>query len=237
MAMRLDKYISAQTDMTRSEARAAINGGRVTVNGAPATDPARHLDESADTATLDGRPLRFETQVHLMLNKPAGVVTATRDPRARTVLDLLPGDLAHWPVTPVGRLDRDTTGLLILTTDGQLAHRLISPRHHVEKEYIARVDGTLDSADVAAFAAGMELSDFTALPARLEIIAPDTARAILTEGKYHQVKRMFAARGKPVLELRRVRMGDILLDPELPPGGVRRLTDAEAATLYRAAGL
>ena len=237
MPMRLDKYLSSLTGLTRSQARAAIASGRVQVNGAFITDAGMRTDEARDVVALDGSALRFEAHLHLMLNKPAGVVTATRDAHARTVLDLVPEEYAHWQVTPVGRLDRDTTGLLLLTTDGQLAHRLISPRHHIDKEYIARVDGVLSGDDAAAFAAGMELDEFTALPAQLEIIAPDTARVVLTEGKYHQVKRMFAARGKPVLELKRVRMGSVLLDDALPPGGVRRLTQAEIDALYSAAGL
>ena len=235
--MRLDKYIAAAAGMSRSDVKAALSRGRVCVNGAPARDPALKIDEQAARVTLDGRELCFSLHTHVMLNKPAGVLTATEDRAQPTVMDLLPEELRPRGLTPIGRLDKDTTGLLLLSTDGQLAHRLISPRHHVDKEYLARVEGVLDADDVAAFAAGMELSDFTALPAALEIVQENLARVTLREGKYHQVKRMLAARGKPVLELRRVRMGAIALDESLAPGQARRLTAEEVAELYRCAGM
>lgn len=235
--MRLDKYVAALSGLSRSDVKAAIARGRVRVDGAPARDAARQIDERGARVELDGRLLVYKRHTHVMMHKPAGVLTATEDRAQPTVLDLLPEPLRARGMAPVGRLDKDTTGLLLLTTDGQLAHRLISPRHHVEKEYLARVAGALDEADVRAFEQGMQLSDFTALPAVLAIERPDLARVTLGEGKYHQVKRMFAARGKPVLELRRVRMGAIALDEELAPGESRELSAQERRELYRCAGM
>ncbi len=235
--MRLDKFISGLTGMSRKDVKAALSRGRVSVDGKPARDPASQVDERSACVTLDGRALIFRKHRHIMLNKPAGVLTATEDKRQRTVMDILPEELLARDLTPIGRLDKDTTGLLLLTTDGQLAHRLISPRHHVEKEYLARVDGELDASDIEAFAQGMQLSDFTAMPAQLQIVEPSLARVVLQEGKYHQVKRMLASRGKPVLELERVRMGAIELDRSLSRGDARALSDGEIAELYRSAGL
>lgn len=235
--MRLDRYISAITGLSRRDVKAALARGRVRVDGASVHDAAQQLDEHSARVELDGRLLEYRRHMHVMLNKPAGVLTATEDRTQPTVLDLLPEQLRVRGITPVGRLDKDTTGLLLLTTDGQLAHRLISPRHHVDKVYMARVDGALDESDVRAFAQGMVLSDFTALPAELAIVRPDLARVTLGEGKYHQVKRMFAARGKPVLELKRVRMGAIALDERLAPGESRELSADERRELYRCAGM
>ena len=237
MKMRLDRWLTTLGAGSRSEVKAWIRGGEAAVNGRIIRDSALSFDTERDVPALRGKTLDGRVMRHVMMYKPADVLTAARDPKQPTVMDLLPDVYRRIGCMPVGRLDKDTTGILIFTCDGEMGHRLLSPSRHVDKIYRALAEGKLGPETAEAFAAGMELSDFTALPARLEIIALDTARAILTEGKYHQVKRMFAARGKPVLELRRVRMGDILLDPELPPGGVRRLTDAEAATLYRAAGL
>ena len=173
-----------------------------------------------------------------MLHKPAGVLTATEDSRQRTVLDLLPPELRKRGLSPVGRLDKDTEGLLLLTDDGELAHRLLSPKYHVDKRYFARVDGLLDQADVDAFAAGMTLGDgLMCLPAGLEPLAEGTCIVTLREGKFHQVKRMLAARGAPVLYLKRLSMGPLTLDAELPIGGWRELTAEETASLRCVAGL
>lgn len=173
-----------------------------------------------------------------MLHKPAGVLTATEDSRQRTVLDLLPPELRKRGLSPVGRLDKDTEGLLLLTDDGELAHRLLSPKYHVDKRYFARVDGPLDQADVDAFAAGMTLGDgLMCLPAGLEPLAEGTCIVTLREGKFHQVKRMLAARGAPVLYLKRLSMGPLTLDAALPIGGWRELTAEETASLRCTAGL
>lgn len=234
--MRLDKLLSRLNVASRSACREVLRAGRVKIDGETARDPAASVPPGAEV-TLDGQRLDTRLNRFLMLNKPSGVLTAREDGRQETVMDLLPPVYETLSCMPVGRLDRDTAGLLLLTTDGELAHRLLSPARHVDKVYEARVEGTLDAGDVSAFAAGIPLKDFTALPALLEIIAPDRARVTVREGKYHQVKRMFGAVGKPVLELRRISFGPLTLDEALAPGEYRELTREEEAALYAAAGM
>lgn len=231
MRMRLDKFLSAQ-GLSRKQARAAIASGQVLVNGEVQGDPGFILDPISAQVLFQGRALGYRRHMHLMLHKPAGLLTATTDARQKTVMDLLPEELKRRALGPVGRLDKDVTGLLLLTDDGQLAHRLISPKWTVEKVYLARVEGALDAADIQAFQAGIALSDFTARPARLEILEPDLGRLTITEGKFHQVKRMFAARGKPVLRLHRESVGGVSLDPALECGKFRPLTAEEEGALY-----
>ena len=231
--MRLDKALSL-AGYTRSEAKALIARGRVCVAGETVRDSGKNV-QICDV-TLDGSPIDARQELYLMLHKPAGVVTATEDKRLPTVVSLLPESYRRRKIGPVGRLDRDVTGLVLLTTDGQLAHRLISPRWKAEKQYRARCEGALDEGDVAAFAAGLELSDFTAAPARLEILETgetSLADVILTEGKFHQVKRMFAAVGHPLISLQRLRIGCVTLDESLAPGEFRLLTEQEIAGLKR----
>ena len=235
--MRLDKALSL-AGHTRSEARRLIAQGRVQVSGAVVRDAGRNV--SSGDVMLDGAPIDAQEEIYLMLHKPAGVVTATEDKRLLTVVSLLPEIYQRRKIGPVGRLDRDVTGLVLLTTDGQLAHRLISPRWKAEKQYRARCKGALDESDVAAFAEGLALSDFTAAPARLEILESgerSLADVILTEGKFHQVKRMFAAVGHPLISLMRLRIGCVTLDESLAPGEYRPLTDAEIAGLKRMSDL
>ena len=235
--MRLDKAASL-AGLTRSEAKKAIAAGRVCVDGLPVSEPA--LQVEPERVSVDGAPLAAG-ELYLMLNKPAGVITATEDRGLPTVLDLLPEALRRRGPGPVGRLDRDVTGLVLLTTDGQLAHRLISPRRKAEKLYRARCEGRLTGADAQAFAGGLRLSDFTALPARLEILEAgedgSVADVTLTEGKFHQVKRMFAAVGHPLTSLQRLRIGCVTLDPALAPGQWRELTAAEIGGLREMCGL
>ena len=231
--MRLDKALSL-AGYTRSEAKALIARGRVCVAGETVRDSGKNV-QICDV-TLDGSPIDARQELYLMLHKPAGVVPATEDKRLPTVVSLLPESYRRRKIGPVGRLDRDVTGLVLLTTDGQLAHRLISPRWMAEQQYRARCEGALDEGDVAAFAAGLMLSDFTAAPARLEILEvgeTSLADVILTEGKFHQVKRMFAAVGHPLISLQRLRIGCVTLDESLAPGGFRLLTEQEIAGLKR----
>ena len=225
---RLDKLIAASGKATRSEAKIWIRSGRVTANGVPARSPEQKFDAAADVIAVDGTPLDRAGRRYIMMHKPAGVLSATEDREQRTVLDLLPEELRRQRLFPVGRLDKDVTGLLILTNDGALAHALTAPKKHVPKTYRAEVDGVLDEADAAAFAEGLVLADGARCrPAELELLAPGAARVTVYEGKYHQVKRMFAARGKPVTALHRERMGGLALDESLPPGGWRELTDKD----------
>ncbi|HLT57330.1 MAG TPA: pseudouridine synthase [Limnochordales bacterium] len=234
--VRLDRMLAHAGCGSRREVRQWIKQGRVTVNGKVERDPGRPVRPGVDAVAVDGQPLDPgpAAPVTLMLHKPRGVITATRDATARTVNDLLPPDLARR-VVPAGRLDKDTEGLLILTEDGALCHRLISPRHGVEKEYWVQVHGPLDPALAERFAAGIRLDDgYVTRPARLRVIkeaAPAEALVVLTEGRYHQVKRMFAAVGRRVLALRRVRVGGLRLDPALAPGAFRPLTPAEVQLL------
>jgi len=240
--MRLDKllcYLGAM--QSRGAAREAVRAGRVSVNGAAERDPGRVLDPGQTEAALDGRPLLYRRWRHVMLHKPAGVITAATDPRAATVMDLLPPLYAACGCMPAGRLDKDTEGLLLLTNDGALAHRVLSPKAGITKRYLAEVDGPLDAVDTLAFAQGLPLADFTALPATLTVLEsrPDGAQALceVREGKYHQVKRMFAARGRTVTYLKRLSIGPLALDGALAPGAYRELTSEEAGALYAAAGL
>ena len=234
--MRLDKLLSNLGVASRGGCRELLKAGRVQVDGQTVRDGAAQVSEKA-AVLLDGTALDTRLARHLMLFKPAGVLTAAEDGRQQTVMDLLPGVYRSCGCMPVGRLDKDTTGLLVLTTDGELAHRLIAPGRHVDKVYEAVVDGVLDEGDAAAFAAGIPLKDFTALPAKLEVLAENRARVTVQEGKYHQVKRMFGARGKPVLALHRASFGPLQLDETLCPGQFRELTGEETAALYAAAGM
>lgn len=225
---RLDKLLSDAGVASRKELKTMIRQGRIQVDGHTVTTPEEKFDETSVVVTVDGGTISSSEASYYMMNKPAGVVTATEDRTEKTVLDLLSPNFRRQGIFPVGRLDKDTTGLLLLTNDGAFAHRIISPRSHVQKCYIAKVDGIPDEEDVEAFRSGVTLKDgMVCLPAVLEIDGTDTCRVILEEGKYHQVKRMLAARGKPVLELRRVSIGGLFLDETLSPGGVRPLSEEE----------
>ena len=235
--IRLDRLLSQTGERTRSESSELIRVGLVTVEGLVVRDPAQKVDAAAQTVLLKGVPLSDTPFQYYLLHKPAGILTAARDRSAPTVMDLVPEALRRRDVLPVGRLDKDTTGLLLLTNDGELAHRLLSPRRHVWKTYLATVDGPLDENDVQAFAAGMALSDFTAKPAELTVLQSGETRSLarvrLSEGKYHQVKRMFGARGREVLSLHREAFGPLTLD--IDAGALRPLAASEIAALRVAA--
>jgi 16S rRNA pseudouridine516 synthase len=231
--MRLDGFLK-EAGLTRKRAKAAVAAGRVTVNGVSARDPGMKLSGAA-RVTVDGARVAAPGHKHIMLYKPAGYVTAREDARSRAAADLLPEALKR--LGPVGRLDKDATGLLILTSDGELAHRLITPGRGIEKRYRATVEGPLSDGDVQRMAAGIALKDFTCLPARLTILSESTAEVVVLEGKYHQVKRMFAALGHPVTALKRLSIGGVALDAALAPGEYRLLTDDETARLYALCGL
>ena len=234
--LRLDKIICDAGLASRSEARRMIADGRASVNGtAVKTADAKFDPETADIR-LDGVPVCAHALRYFMLNKPDGVLSATEDPAQKTVLDLLPPELRHLGLFPVGRLDKDTTGLLILSNDGALCHEATSPRHHVDKVYAFTVDGMLTQEDAEALAAGVELRDGTVCRSAQLTIDPDEptrGTLAISEGKYHQVKRMLAARGKHVLMLERLSMGGLTLDPALAPGACRELTETETALLLQ----
>ena len=228
---RLDKILSSTARWSRREVKELIREGRVTVNGLPAVSPEDKTDREADIR-VDGETVSCAQYTYLMLHKPAGLVSATQDPREPTVLSLLPEHMRNIGLFPAGRLDKDTVGLLLLTNDGALAHDLLAPKKHVDKIYLVRVEGVFDDADIAAFREGLTLADgYTCLPADLELLGPSEALATLHEGKYHQIKRMCAARGKPVVFLKRLTFGPLKLDESLEPGEWRELTAEEVEDL------
>ena len=241
--MRLDKLLTMLGEGTRTQVRDLIRAGRVTVDGAPVRDAGMQVDAQESSVAIGGRALCYKSVRHVMMNKPQGTLTAARDKKQKTVMDLLPPLYAAMDCMPAGRLDKDTEGLLVITSDGQLAHRIISPKHDVGKVYFARVDGPLGEADIAAFAAGLHIEDsdgeFDARPARLEILSSSPsqseARVRVTEGKYHQVKRMFSSRGVQVVYLKRLQIGALMLDPALAPGQWREMTEDEVALLEQEA--
>ena len=246
--MRLDKYLADMGAGTRSELKKEIRKGSVTVDGVVVKDAGFNVCASSNVK-YRGKAARYEEFVYYMLNKPAGVISASEDPYEETVIDLI-DEQKRRDLFPVGRLDRDTEGLLLITNDGALAHRLLSPKHHVDKTYFARVSGRLTSEDADAFVEGLILPDgLECLPAGLEVLEIISANeadrssedgssefmseALVTirEGKFHQIKRMFSALGKEVLYLKRLTMGTLTLDPSLAPGEYRRLTDEELQLL------
>ena len=235
---RLDKVIANRGVASRREVKALVRQGRVLVNGIPAAAPDMKVEAETAAITVDGVTLDSERHIYLLLHKPAGVLTATEDKRQPTVLNLIPQEWRRRDLAPVGRLDKDTEGLLLLTDDGELTHRLLSPKYHVDKVYYARVEGVPDKQDAAAFAEGLLLGDgLQCLPARLEPLGGGECLVTLREGKFHQVKRMLASRGKPVLYLKRLSMGPLRLEPELAAGQCRILTTDELSALRKVCGL
>ena len=243
MRMRLDRWLTTLGAGSRSEVKQWIRGGQVAVDGRIVSDPALSFDPAADRLILRGKPVDGRIVRHVMMNKPAGVLTAARDPKQPTVMDLLPPEYRSMGCMPVGRLDKDTTGILIFTCDGEMNHRLLSPGRHVDKCYRVIAEGRMGEQEIELFARGIHLGDFDAQPAKLEILRvagdPETtlAEVTISEGKFHQVKRMFAATGHEVLQLHRRSFGPLETDPALAEGEWRELTEEELRALRRAAGM
>ena len=235
--MRLDKFLVACAVGSRTEVKNFLKAGRVTVNGKKEKSAKLQIDEKIDEIRFDGQVLEYEEFVYYMMNKPQGIISATEDPKYRTVLDLLDDLARSKEVFPVGRLDIDTHGLLLLTNDGKLAHALLSPKRHVDKTYQAQVKGMMTQEDVETFAKGIPLKDFTCQPAKLELVSIDPEknqsqiRVTIAEGKFHQVKRMVAYCGKEVVDLQRLTMGTLVLDENLQRGEWRRLSKEELEIL------
>ena len=235
--MRLDKFLVACAVGSRTEVKNFLKAGRVMVNGKKEKSAKLQINEETDEICFDGQKLEYEEFVYYMMNKPQGVISATEDPKHKTVFDLLDDLARSKEVFPVGRLDIDTHGLLLLTNDGQLAHALLSPKRHVDKIYLALVDGIMTQEDVETFAQGIPLKDFTCQPAKLELVSIDReknqslVRVTIAEGKFHQVKRMIAYCGKEVVDLQRLTMGTLTLDEGLKRGEWRRLTKEELEAL------
>lgn len=232
--MRLDKLIANSGFGTRSEVKKLIKRGLVSVNGRPATSGNAHVDHEQDAIVVNGIPLEYREFVYLMMNKPPGYISATEDNSQATVLDLIDPSYVHFKLFPMGRLDKDTEGLLILTNDGKLAHQVLSPKKHVEKTYYVEVEGRLTDEDVIRFQEGLDLGDFMTMPAQLAIVdsgRESTAVVVIKEGKFHQVKRMFEAVGKEVVYLKRIQMGQLALDESLALGEYRELEADELELL------
>ena len=236
--MRLDKYLAERTGMTRSESRKAVMKGRVMVNGAVCRKADTQLDEHSADVALDGTPLAgaYQKFVYIMLNKPEGVVSASRDKKETTVVDLVSADFPRRELFPAGRLDKTSTGFVLLTDDGALAHDILSPTHHVEKRYLVTLDTSLTDAMRRGFAAGVTLADGQTLaPVEVEAVSPDgcSVRVTLRQGVYHQIKRMFGVYDAGVNALHRESIGGVALDAALAPGQWRELTEAEVAQLRK----
>ena len=237
---RLDKFLSAQLNISRSDAKKLIAKRRVACVPARQLRPETQIDPASDLVLLDGVAVAYRAHVYLMLNKPAGVVSATRDATETTVLDLVPPSLRRAGLFPAGRLDKDTTGFVLLTDDGAFAHGILSPAHHVEKAYVVTLERAVRPEERAAIEGGMRLGEQALKPARLAPLPPAENGApryeiVLTEGRYHQIRRMFAAFSNPVAALHRTRIGGLPLDPALPPGACRALGAEEVALLKNGA--
>ena len=248
--MRLDRFLASCTSLTRSQAVKAVREGRVQVDGHVVKSPDEKLDENLAAVTLDGSRCLYEQYQYYLLDKPAGILTARRDSSRETVLDLFPPEIRRRGIAPVGRLDKETSGLLLLTDDGDFAHRVLSPRSGIEKLYEAVVEGLPDAVAVRLFEEGLTLADGTrCLPAGLEILGPAVppadvpevrpspgtytrVRVKVCEGKYHQVRRMLAAVGCPVVQLRRLRVGGLCLPEDSVPGTWRKLDEIDLCNLF-----
>ena len=228
---RIDKVISKELNIGRSEAKTLIKQGRVVLNGLPVKSFNGKLDEEKDSLTVDGREIVFRRFVYIMMNKPKGVISSTdgRKTSEKTVIDILPEEMKRKNLFPAGRLDKNTTGFVLITDDGEFAHRILSPKNHVEKEYIASLDKPFDDEITDAFAKGVTIGEDECLPALLEAVDGDhkTARVTIRQGMYHQIKRMFKKFSIEVIGLKRIRMGGLYLDEALAPGACRYLDEKE----------
>ncbi len=238
--MRLDKLLSHMGLGSRKELKGLAKQGAISVNGTIVKDSGLQVDPDHDNIAVNGERIVYREFIYIMLNKPQGVISATENMRDRTVIDLLPSALRHFDPFPVGRLDKDTEGLLLLTNDGQLAHELLSPKKHVPKTYWAEIEGVVGQADIIRFQEGVTLEDgYLTKPASLNILSTDNEKQTscieltITEGKFHQVKRMFEAVGKKVTFLKRLSMGSLRLDEQLTPGQFRECTSEEIEALRK----
>lgn len=237
---RLDKIIASQGQYSRSEVKKLAKSGLITLNGKVVKSADVKCDTASDIIIVDGKRLDYKKYIYIMLNKPKGVISATEDPTQKTVIDLVPPELKRQGLFPAGRLDGDTTGFVLITDDGDFAHRILSPKNHIMKTYHASLRAPLTDEDIVKFKEGLTLGDGTkCLEAHVRMLEGEgnIAEVIICEGKYHQVKRMFASLGNKVLELRRVKMGNLHLDEKLPEGKCREITEEEKALLCEAADI
>lgn len=234
--MRLDRFLSDTATATRTESAKAVRAGQVTVNGIAPKSASLHIDPEKDEVIYCGKRIRYKRFTYIMLNKPDGYLSATEDKRDKTVLSLLPPEMKRLELFPCGRLDKNTLGFLLLTNDGELAHKLLSPRYHVEKTYRYGCEAPLSETDAARLEAGVDIGECVTKPAKVEREAPTEGTITVTEGKFHQIKRMFEAVDNRILYLERVSFAGIPLDTSLARGEWRYLTAEEEAHLIRAGG-
>ena len=234
MAMeRIDKIIASQGLYSRSDVKYMVNRKRITIDGKVVTSASQKADVDKNEIMLDGKPFLVKKQIYLMLNKPKGYVSATEDKKQQTVLELVPAEWKGRDIFPAGRLDKDTTGLMILTDDGVLAHNILSPKKHVQKIYRVELDIPVTEEMQKGFAEGVELNDGVCKDAKLTILGEKTAEVTLREGRYHQIKRMFGCYGAKVVELHRIAMGELFLPDDLPEGQCRELTEEDLVKLQK----
>ena len=237
--IRIDKYLASQMQLSRTDAKKLLRGGGVTVNGTPVTKAESQLDADADEVCVGGSPIGYKKHLYLMMNKPAGVVSASRDPRDKTVIDLLPEALRRPGLFPAGRLDKDTTGFVLITDDGQFAHEILSPRRHVPKNYTVWTRRKLTESEEARFRGGLTAGKTVFAEAEISYEGFDESDGLhlysvtIREGRYHQIKIMFASLGSPLERLRRNRIGGLALDASLAPGQARELTPEELEAVAR----
>ena len=230
--MRLDKFLCDSMNLSRKESKDVIKSGRVCVNDKVLRDPSFSINESSDIILVDSKQIKYEKFVYYMLNKPLGVVSATKDNIDKTVIDLLKPE-GRDDLFPVGRLDKDTVGLLIITNDGPLSHHLTSPKHHVDKTYYVKIGHPLSDSDIEKLSYGIKLDDAECKPAKVEVLSDNEINLTITEGMFHQVKRMLKAVDNEVLYLKRLSMGELKLDENLEEGTYRRLTDEEIKMILK----
>lgn len=227
---RIDKLLAGAGTLSRKDVKELVRAKRIALNGKTVTDAGQKADIACDTICVDGKPIVLKKHIYIMLHKPAGVVSASNSDHEKTVVDFVPDSLRRGGLFPAGRLDKDTTGFVLITDDGDFAHRILSPKNHIEKTYLVTLESPLADADVAVLERGLLLRDGTQfLPASVEIISQDKMQAQIKicEGKYHQIKRMFSAVGNRVTALHRTHMGALALDTSLAAGTCRELTQAE----------
>lgn len=236
MVQRIDKIISSQMNISRNDARSLIKGGSVSCDGSVVTDSAFKADAEKSEIAVNGKPLFYKEHIYIMMNKPEGVVSATNDPKTKTVIDIVPESMKRKNLFPAGRLDKDTVGFMLITDDGDFAHRILSPSKHIEKTYVAHLRDVLSGEGKAILENGAVLSDGTeCMDARVKIIDDDGKKVEITirEGKYHQIKRMFASVGNEVVFLKRIAMGGLLLDDSLLPGECREISAKELEVIEK----
>lgn len=234
---RLDKILASQGALSRRDVKEIIKKGRVTLNGTAVSDSAVKVDLNVDTVAIDGEQITLKKHIYIMMNKPQGVISASDSENDETVVDLVPDEMFRKGLFPAGRLDKDTTGFVLITDDGDFAHKILSPKNHIFKTYLARLEHELAASDIEKLEKGITLSDGTTLKeAKVEIVENTEnplVKIMICEGKYHQVKRMFAATGNKVIALHRSKMGELSLDPRLKPGECREITPEELVKVQK----